>query len=45
MKPLGDDDGPTERLVRMDILNTDMQQMWEYLEDIQDMVKGKEDIT
>jgi len=30
--------------VRMDILNTDMVRMWEYLEDLEDLMKGKEDI-
>jgi hypothetical protein len=44
LKPLTDDDGAMERLVRMDILNTDMVRMWEYLEDLEDLMKGKEDI-
>jgi hypothetical protein len=30
--------------VRMDIINTDMIQMWEYLEDLEDLMRGKEDI-
>lgn len=28
----------------MDILNMDMVQMWEYLEDLEDLMKGREDI-
>jgi hypothetical protein len=28
----------------MDIINTDMIAMWEYLEELEDLMKGKEDI-
>ncbi|MFO0117751.1 MAG: hypothetical protein ACK521_09115 [bacterium] len=42
--PLTDGDGHTERCVRMDIINTYMIQMWEYLEDLEDLMRGKEDI-
>lgn len=44
LKPLCDDDGVVERCVRMDIINTDMIAMWEYLEELEDLMKGKEDI-
>jgi len=28
----------------MDIYNTDMIKMWEYLEDLEDLIRGKEDL-
>jgi len=33
-----------ERVVRMDIINTDMVRMWEYLEDLDELMRVKEDI-
>lgn len=39
-----DDDGVMERVVRMDIINTDMVRMWEYLEDLDELMRVKEDI-
>ena len=39
-----DEDGLMERVVRMDIINTDMVRMWEYLEDLDELMRVKEDI-
>ena len=39
-----DDDGVMERVVRMDIINTDMVRMWEYLEELDELMRVKEDI-
>lgn len=33
-----------ERVVRMDIINTDMVRMWEYLEELDELMRVKEDI-
>jgi hypothetical protein len=44
LKALTDEDTAMERLVRMDIINTDMVQMWEYLEDLDELMRGREDI-
>jgi len=41
---LTDDDGVMERVVRMDIINTDMVRMWEYLEELDELMRVKEDI-